>query len=211
MFPLLTTPHHITDTTLPSYILSKACIAWENQILLIAAEISLDARWIFHGSPDTLATMIFRQKQAETSPYGSLEGAKRRCGKLCSKQPKQQALWALTHCQSRARRVLNFPRALDFDFITHQSNMASLTGLPSELLARIVSFLNRPSLKAVRETSRLLSQFATPRLFDTLHLFPDEESYEAVDHIIDHATLKKMVKKVYVNTCEDDFVSPHPR
>ncbi|RLL97664.1 hypothetical protein CFD26_105317 [Aspergillus turcosus] len=83
--------------------------------------------------------------------------------------------------------------------------MASITLLPSELLARIVSFLNRSSLKAIRETSRVLSQFATPRLFDTLHLFPDEESYEAVDHIINHATLKKMVKKVYVNTCEDDY------
>ncbi|KAF7158668.1 hypothetical protein CNMCM6106_005458 [Aspergillus hiratsukae] len=83
--------------------------------------------------------------------------------------------------------------------------MASITGLPSELLARIVSFLDRSSLKAVRETSRVLSQFATPRLFDTLHLFPDEESYEAVDNITNHATLKKMIKKVYVNTCEDDY------
>lgn len=98
-----------------------------------------------------------------------------------------------------------------FDFITHQSNMASITGLPSERLARIVSFLDRSSLKATRETSRVLSQFATPQLFDTLHLFPDEESYEAVDCIINHAMLKKMVKKVYVNTCEADYVSPYRR
>ncbi|KAF7178188.1 hypothetical protein CNMCM7691_006860 [Aspergillus felis] len=83
--------------------------------------------------------------------------------------------------------------------------MASITVLPSELLARIISFLDRSSLKAIRETSRLLSQFATPRLFDTLRLFPDEESYEAVDRVTNHATLKKMVKKVYVNTCEDDY------
>jgi len=89
--------------------------------------------------------------------------------------------------------------------------MASITLLPSELLVRIISFLDRSSLKAIRETSRVLSQFATPRLFNTLHLFPDEESYEAVDHIINHATLKKMVKKVYVNTCEDDYVSPYRR
>ncbi|GFG18205.1 hypothetical protein IFM5058_08893 [Aspergillus udagawae] len=83
--------------------------------------------------------------------------------------------------------------------------MASITVLPSELLARIISFLDRSSLKAIRETSRLLSQFATPRLFDTVRLFPDEESYEAIDRITSHAALKKMVKKVYVNTCEDDY------
>ncbi|GLA35234.1 hypothetical protein AnigIFM63309_010637 [Aspergillus niger] len=83
--------------------------------------------------------------------------------------------------------------------------MVSITVLPSELLARIISFLDRSSLKAIRETSHLLSHFATPRLFDTLRLFPDEESYEAVDRIINHATLKKMVKKVYINTCEDDY------
>ncbi|PCG90480.1 Hypothetical protein PENO1_098930 [Penicillium occitanis (nom. inval.)] len=83
--------------------------------------------------------------------------------------------------------------------------MASITVLPNELLARIISFLDRSSLKAIRETSRLLSQFATLRLFDTLRLFPDEGSYEAVDRITDHVTLKKMVKKVYVNTCEDDY------
>jgi hypothetical protein len=87
--------------------------------------------------------------------------------------------------------------------------MASVNVLPSELLARIISFLDRSSLKAIRETSRLLSQFATPRLFDTLRLFPDEESYEAIDRITSHATLKKMVKKVYVNTCEDDYVCPY--
>ncbi|KAL5366279.1 F-box domain protein [Aspergillus floccosus] len=83
--------------------------------------------------------------------------------------------------------------------------MASITVLPSELLARIITFLDRSSLEAIRETSRLLSQFATPRLFDTLRLFPDEESYEVVDCITDDATLKKMVKKVYINTCEDDY------
>lgn len=86
--------------------------------------------------------------------------------------------------------------------------MVSITVLPSELLAYIISFLDRSSLKAIRETSHLLSHFATPRLFDTLRLFPDEESYEAVDRITDHATLKKMVKKVYINTCQDDYVSP---
>ncbi|RHZ54879.1 F-box protein [Aspergillus thermomutatus] len=85
--------------------------------------------------------------------------------------------------------------------------MASITVLPSELLARIVSFLDRSSLKALRETSRVLSQFATPQLFNTLHLFPDEESYEAVDSITNNATFKKMVRKVYVNTCEDDYDS----
>lgn len=87
--------------------------------------------------------------------------------------------------------------------------MASIIVLPTELLARIISFLDRSSLKAIRQTSRRLSQIATPQLFATLRLFPDEKSYEAVDHITDHATLKKMVKKVYVNTCEDDYVSPY--
>ncbi|KAH2534418.1 hypothetical protein KXW48_001932 [Aspergillus fumigatus] len=83
--------------------------------------------------------------------------------------------------------------------------MASIIVLPTELLARIISFLDRSSLKAIRQTSRRLSQIATPQLFATLRLFPDEKSYEAVDRITDHATLKKMVKKVYVNTCEDDY------
>lgn len=96
-----------------------------------------------------------------------------------------------------------------FDVVNCSWNMVSITVLPNELLARIVSFLDRSSLKAIRETSHLLSYFATRRLFDTVRLYPDEDSYEAVDLITNHAILKKIVKKVYVNTCEDDYVGSY--
>ncbi|KAE8168323.1 hypothetical protein BDV40DRAFT_284312 [Aspergillus tamarii] len=70
--------------------------------------------------------------------------------------------------------------------------MPELTHLPRELLARVISHVEQSALKHIRQTCRMLAQFATRELFRVVRLFPDEESYERVRSILNDATLRGM-------------------
>lgn len=80
--------------------------------------------------------------------------------------------------------------------------MATLSSLPLELVTNVVSFVDRPSLKNLRTTCRLLSRLATERLFESLTLAPKDSSYNAFEAVLGHETLSKLVKKVYFKTKE---------
>ncbi|KAL3452975.1 hypothetical protein BJX65DRAFT_319526 [Aspergillus insuetus] len=83
--------------------------------------------------------------------------------------------------------------------------MASISTLPLELLAHIVSFADRPSLKCLRQTCRFLSTLATKQLFSSIRLFPDESSYEAIKNILNSPSLRTLAKRALVNTVEEDY------
>ncbi|PIG86510.1 F-box domain protein [Aspergillus arachidicola] len=82
--------------------------------------------------------------------------------------------------------------------------MPQLIHLPGELLARAISHVDRSALKQLRQTCRTLSQFASRELFRAVRLFPDEESYERVRNISNNAVLRRVVRKIYINTCDKD-------
>jgi hypothetical protein len=84
--------------------------------------------------------------------------------------------------------------------------MASISTLPLELLAHIVSFADSPSLKCLRQTCRFLSTPGTKQLFSSIRLFPDESSYEAIKNILNSPELRTFAKRVNVNTVEEDYV-----
>jgi hypothetical protein len=85
--------------------------------------------------------------------------------------------------------------------------MASIsTGASLELLAHIVSFADKPSLKSLRQTFDFLSTPATKQLFSTIRLFPDERSYERIKNMLDSPELRALPKRVHLNTVEEDYV-----
>lgn len=78
--------------------------------------------------------------------------------------------------------------------------------LPIELLARIISFLDRPTLKQLRCSCFLFSELARNALFRVLRIFPGDESRSRSRSIIETESLRKQVRIVYLNTCERDLV-----
>ncbi|KAF7626505.1 F-box domain protein [Aspergillus flavus] len=82
--------------------------------------------------------------------------------------------------------------------------MPQLLHLPGELLARVISHIDQSALKQLRQTCRTLAQFVSRELFHTVHLFPDEESYERVRNISNNTILRSLVRKIYINTCYND-------
>lgn len=88
--------------------------------------------------------------------------------------------------------------------------MPALSNLPLECVANAVSFVDRPSLKALRATCRFLYRLATERLFESLSLSPEEDSYKAFEAVLEHETLSRVVKKVYLKTREYDDVRDIP-
>lgn len=84
--------------------------------------------------------------------------------------------------------------------------MPQLLHLPGELLARVISHIDQSALKQLRQTCRRLAQFVSRELFRTVHLFPDEESYERVRNISNNTILRSLVRKIYINTCYKDSV-----
>ncbi|EIT75753.1 hypothetical protein AO1008_08286 [Aspergillus oryzae 100-8] len=82
--------------------------------------------------------------------------------------------------------------------------MPQLLHLPGELLARVISHIDQSALKQLRQTCRTLAQFVSRELFRTVHLFPDEESYERVRNISNNTILRSLVRKIYINTCYKD-------
>ncbi|KAL2856370.1 hypothetical protein BJX68DRAFT_263850 [Aspergillus pseudodeflectus] len=83
--------------------------------------------------------------------------------------------------------------------------MASISTLHLELLAHIVSFADKPSLKSLRQTCYFLSTPATKQLFSTIRLFPDERSYERIKNMLDSPELRALPKRVHLNTVEEDY------
>lgn len=81
--------------------------------------------------------------------------------------------------------------------------MAKLTELPNELLTSIITLLDPLTLKDLRCTCRKLQGLAAPVLFETLHLFPDDESIWRFKHILNDESLRSYTRKIYLNTCCD--------
>ncbi|EAW16957.1 F-box domain protein [Aspergillus fischeri NRRL 181] len=85
--------------------------------------------------------------------------------------------------------------------------MVHITALPSELLTLIVSYVDSSSWKNLRQTCRLLSYVTAQLLFETLKLYPTQDSYEIMDEILTGSILEDAVKKVYINTREHPYES----
>lgn len=85
--------------------------------------------------------------------------------------------------------------------------MANLTELPFELLTNITAHLDRQSLKQLRSTCRQFHESTTPRIFQTLHLFPNDKSNRKFNRILKDERVRDFVQEIYLNTCEKDSVS----
>ncbi|OQE09147.1 hypothetical protein PENVUL_c007G08557 [Penicillium vulpinum] len=82
---------------------------------------------------------------------------------------------------------------------------------PPELLAIITSLSDRETLRALRLTNHLLCAFATKNLFFKFSLNTYDRTCEHLELIIAHPRLKKHVRKIYLNTVEDDYESDDDR
>jgi hypothetical protein len=79
--------------------------------------------------------------------------------------------------------------------------------LPIELLAIITSFSDTETLKELRLTNHTLSALATKNLFSTFALNTSDQSCENFESTVDHPQLKEHVRKIRLNTVEEDEVS----
>lgn len=84
--------------------------------------------------------------------------------------------------------------------------MSLLLNLPHELLARTFAYVNRESLKSLRQTCRLTSLLCADQLYRTVYLYPDEESQDAIRGMLSDPNLQQIPRKIYVNTVEVDYV-----
>jgi len=94
--------------------------------------------------------------------------------------------------------------------------MSRLLTLPSELLARTFSYVNRSSLKSLRQSHRFISQLATDQLYRTVHLKPGETSQKALQEILNNPNLRRIPRKIYIDTVDEslvrliDYLNPPP-
>ncbi|OOQ90346.1 F-box domain protein [Penicillium brasilianum] len=83
--------------------------------------------------------------------------------------------------------------------------MSRLLNLPSELLARTFSYVDRPSLKSLRQSCRFISQLATDQLFRTVHLQPGETSQRLLQEILNNPSLRRIPRKIYIDTVDESL------
>ncbi|KAJ5779542.1 hypothetical protein N7457_007262 [Penicillium paradoxum] len=83
--------------------------------------------------------------------------------------------------------------------------MAKFLALPVELLTLITSQLDFESLKALRLTHQKLGDYADREFFRIVSLYDEKESCEAFKSIIPNPRLKHNVRKIYLNTVEQDY------
>lgn len=84
--------------------------------------------------------------------------------------------------------------------------MSRLLNLPSELLVRSFSHVDRASLKSLRQSCRLTSQLATDQLYRTVHLKPSETSQKALQEILNNPTICQIPRKIYIDTVDESIV-----
>lgn len=84
--------------------------------------------------------------------------------------------------------------------------MPSLLSLPQELIPYIVSYLDRASVKSLRQTCRTVVQATTAELFRTVSLFPDDRSCDRLDSLLADPDMCKLPRKIYIYTIEKDNV-----
>jgi hypothetical protein len=84
--------------------------------------------------------------------------------------------------------------------------MSRLLNLPSELLARTFSYVDRSSLKSLRQSCRLTSQLTTDQLFRTVHLQPGETSQNFLQEILNNPNLRRIPRKIYIDTVDKSLV-----
>ncbi|KAF9888943.1 hypothetical protein FE257_008112 [Aspergillus nanangensis] len=83
--------------------------------------------------------------------------------------------------------------------------MHSLLNLPAELLPLILRHVRRPGLKSLRQTCRTVRPATTAALFHTVRLFPDDESADRMERLLADPQLRKLPRKIYINTIEEDL------
>ncbi|CAI7679008.1 unnamed protein product [Penicillium pancosmium] len=83
--------------------------------------------------------------------------------------------------------------------------MSHLLNLPSELLARTFSYVNRSSLKSPRHSCRFISQLATDQLYRTVYLKPDETSQNRLQEILNNPSLCQIPRKIYIDTVDESL------
>jgi hypothetical protein len=84
--------------------------------------------------------------------------------------------------------------------------MSRLLNLPSELLARTFSYVDRSSLKSLRQSCRFISQLATDQLYRTVHLQPSETSQNRLQEILNNPSLRRIPRKIYIDTVDESLV-----
>lgn len=84
--------------------------------------------------------------------------------------------------------------------------MSHLLNLPSELLAHTFSYVNRSSLKSLRQSCRFISQLATDQLYRTVYLQPDETSQKMLQEVLKNPSLRRSPRKIYIDTVDKSLV-----
>ncbi|KAJ5210895.1 Aromatic-ring-hydroxylating dioxygenase alpha subunit [Penicillium cf. griseofulvum] len=79
--------------------------------------------------------------------------------------------------------------------------------LPIELLAIITSFSDTETLKALRLTNHMLSAIATKNLFSMFSLNTSDKGCADFESVVAHPQLKEHVRKIRLNTVEEDEYS----
>ncbi|CAG8344830.1 unnamed protein product [Penicillium salamii] len=77
--------------------------------------------------------------------------------------------------------------------------------LPPEILLMITSLADTATLRSLRLTSRAICASATQLLFRTITLFDRDDSCNAVESIMRHPSLRGLVRKIYLQTVEQDY------
>ncbi|KAJ5562738.1 hypothetical protein N7461_001499 [Penicillium sp. DV-2018c] len=80
--------------------------------------------------------------------------------------------------------------------------MSRLLDLPNELIAHTFSYVDRPSLKSLRQTCRFLSQLANDQLYRTVHLRPGETSQNKIQGILNNPSLSRSLRKIDIVTVD---------
>ncbi|KAL4890879.1 F-box domain protein [Aspergillus ambiguus] len=83
--------------------------------------------------------------------------------------------------------------------------MTSFLHLPPELFRLIVRHVDQPSLKSLRLTCRTLRPATTAKLFHTVRLFPDDQSCDRMESLLDDPQQRELPRKIYINTLDQDF------
>ncbi|OJJ30775.1 hypothetical protein ASPWEDRAFT_117384 [Aspergillus wentii DTO 134E9] len=81
-----------------------------------------------------------------------------------------------------------------------------LLNLPTELLSRIVAYVDWESLHPLRLTCQTLSHIAVNQLFKTVELYPDQDSCNRFTSIL-RCNLKNRTKRIILHSIEADAVT----
>lgn len=84
--------------------------------------------------------------------------------------------------------------------------MSELINLPAGALERIISMLDKDTIKGLRLTCKKLSRFTSRFLFRVISLYDTPKSCRYLQSILAQSHLREEVIKLSLITVEDDYV-----